>query len=95
MAESDLGIVALEAQADRDDGVFGDHLRRMLGSLMSAGPQDSHMSDAVRTVLKGGGGLAMESFYRLRSAGILTGNSPNDAELRCGLYRMYLAGRLL
>ncbi len=91
MREDGLKITALEAEADHQDGIFGDHLRRMLASLM----HDAEMCDAMRAVLKGQGCPTLESFYRLCSAGVVVGKSARDAKPRCGLYRAYLTGRLL
>jgi len=42
MVEAGLDISRLENKADREDGVFGDHLRRMQGLLM----QDVGLCDA-------------------------------------------------
>src|SRR2546430_9043984 len=50
-----------------EDGIFGDHLRRMLAALT----QDTELCDAVRAVLKGKPCPTTASFYRLRSAGVL------------------------
>jgi hypothetical protein len=36
-----------------------------------------------------------ESFYRLRSAGLMTGDSASDARPRCQLYATYLEKHLL
>ena len=36
-----------------------------------------------------------DSFYRLRSAGVIAGNSPADARPRCRLYAMFLRRHLL
>ncbi len=81
----------LEAQADLDKGPFGDHLRSLLVSLL----QDATLVKSVRSVLRGEGSLPAENFYRLRSAGILAGDSVNTARLRCHLYASYLTRRLL
>jgi hypothetical protein len=86
-----MGIGALEEQADRDHGLFGDHLRRMLVLLV----KDAGLCDAVCGILQGESGLAAESFYRLRAAGLLAGEAPADARPRCQLYATYLARHLL
>jgi serine/threonine protein kinase len=39
--------------------------------------------------------LTLESFYRLRSAGVIRGTSTHDAEPRCNLYAVYLRKHLL
>src|SRR5215510_5980098 len=67
MAAHEIKLAALEAQADHDDGPFSDHLRRLLVSLT----QDTTLSEVVRRVLKGQPSVTTESFYRLRSAGLM------------------------
>jgi DNA-binding SARP family transcriptional activator len=84
------GLERLEAQADRDDGPFGDHLRRLWVSLQ----RDAELCDAVRAVLHDQPCPTEGSFYRLRSAGILAGDSPHDARPRCRLYAAFLGRRL-
>ena len=44
----DISFPALERQADRDEGIFGDHLRRMLVLLA----RDPDLCEAVRGVLR-------------------------------------------
>ena len=78
-------------QADRDEGIFGDHLRRILVLLA----RDSSLTDIVKGVLRGLPCPTQESFYRLRSAGVVGGNSPSDVRLRCKLYANYLSRHLL
>ena len=90
MAQRRLALNELEALAARDDGPFGDHLRRMLAALA----QDQTMRQAMIDVIDGGACPNVESFYRLRSAGLIAGDSENDARPRCRLYATYLKGRL-
>jgi hypothetical protein len=91
MVTNGLDLSALEAQADHDEGPFGDHLRRMLFSLS----QDRDLCDAVRGMLQGKPCPTPESFYRLRSAGLVLGDSARDARLRCQLYSTYFERHLL
>src|SRR5499426_2608238 len=91
MATREIKLAALEAWADRDDGPFSDHLRRLAVSLT----QDRTLSEVVRRVLKGGSSVGTESFYRLRSAGLMAGDSERDVRLRCQLYATYLEKHLL
>jgi hypothetical protein len=84
-------LTALEAIADRDDGPFGDHLRRIIASL----EQDPALRDVARGILRGQPCPTEESFYRLRSAGLFTGASARDVGPRCRLYATYLEKRLL
>jgi len=77
---------ALETSGESEDGPFGDHLSRMLVSL----EQDEELLRELRGVLKHGLPLSKPVFGRLRSGGILTGESPNDPKFRCALYFRYL-----
>jgi DNA-binding winged helix-turn-helix (wHTH) protein len=91
MVRQKLDLSALEAQAVMDEGVFGDHLRRMLISL----ERDCALCEALRKMLTREEGLKRIDFYRLRSAGVLSGTSPEDARPRCELYERYLRKHLL
>jgi serine/threonine protein kinase len=91
MVTEKLDLGALEARADQDEGPFGDHLRRILVSLT----QDAALSEVVRGVLQGKPCPTPETFYRLRSAGLIAGDSASDARPRCQLYATYLEKRLL
>ena len=91
ITERKLYLAALEAQSDRDEGLFGDHLRRLLLSL----ERDAGLCAAVRKVLKKEGDLMTSDFYRLRSAGVLKGDSAQDARPRCQLYASFLRKHLL
>ena len=88
-AETGGGNLAVELQ--KEDGVFGDHLRRILVVLV----QNPELMEVVRAVLHGQPCPTADSFYRLRSAGILAGESARDARPRCPLYTAYLQRHLL
>jgi DNA-binding winged helix-turn-helix (wHTH) protein len=90
MAQRRLALDELEARAASDDGPFGDHLRRMAAALA----QDQTMRQAMTAVIGGGACPAVESFYRLRSAGLIAGDSAQEARPRCQLYAAYLRDRL-
>ncbi len=81
----------LNSKSDRDEGPFGDHLRRLLFSLN----QDAELRGVVRSVIEGQACPSAESFYRLRSAGVVVGNSAREAKMRCRLYATYLKQHLL
>jgi len=83
-------LTALEAVADRDDGPFGDHLRRIGASL----EQDPALREVARGILQGRPCPTQEGFYRLRSAGLFVGASAQDVRPRCQLYAAYLEKRL-
>ena len=91
MAVHGINLTSLEAQADHDEGLFGDHLRRILLSLA----RDAELCEAVRGVLRGEPCPTSKSFYRLRSAGIITGDSALNVRPRCALYATYLGKHLL
>jgi len=76
----------------RDEGPVGDHLRRILVTLA----QDSKLCDSLRNLLSGNGApCSMEDFYRLRTSGIVVGESARDMKCRCRLYETYLTRHLL
>lgn len=85
-----VGLNNLALQADQDDGVFSDHLRRVLVSIN----HDQETIEAMRGLLNNEKCLKPEIFYRLRSAGAITGHSAREASIRCELYRIYLQNRL-
>jgi hypothetical protein len=86
-----MTITALEEKAPRDDGIYGDHLRRIL--LLLA--RDQGLTEIVRGILRGQPCPTADSFYRLRSAGLIKGSSAADAHPRCQLYATYLTAHLL
>lgn len=91
MVKRKSDLPAVQEHAVEDEGVFGDHLRRMLISL----ERDPVLREALRKLLYGEEELSRSHFYRLRSAGVLSGSSPQDARPRCELYRRYLTEHLL
>jgi hypothetical protein len=84
-------LATFRKQAERDDGVFSDHLRRLLVLLS----RDAELGGVVRGVLSGQPAASTESFLRLRSAGVLSGESARAMQLRCQLYSNYLKRHLL
>jgi hypothetical protein len=91
MAKRKITISALEEKAPRDDGIYGDHLRRIL--LLLA--RDQSLTEIVRGILRGQPCPTADSFYRLRSAGLIKGSAATDAHPRCQLYATYLTVHLL
>ena len=91
LATRNTGLATFEKVADRDEGPFGDHLRRILVLLA----QDAALCEVVRGLLRGQSCPTAESFYRLRSAGVISGDSGRDARSRCQLYATYLERHLL
>jgi hypothetical protein len=91
MAQRGLDLAAFRAQAEREDGIFGDHLRRILVLLA----KDPALCEVVRGVLRGRPCPTPETFYRLRSAGVMAGDSARAVRPRCRLYADYLERHLL
>jgi hypothetical protein len=91
MVDRGRNFAELENVAHLEGGPFGDHLERILFLLT----QDADLCRAVGSILEGQPRLSEENFRRLRRAGIMLGNSPNDARFRCRLYAEYLRLRLL
>ncbi len=83
-------LAALEQHADRDDGPFGDHLNRLLISLQ----QDPDLLAELRGFVLSDSSLSSSVFYRLRSAGVVSGESADEPRPRCELYTRYLKKRL-
>lgn len=74
-----------EVRAFEEGGPFGDHLRRMAKSVM----EDAVLKQAVADTLRQGV-CGEESFFRLRSGGVLGGANAAHARVRCRLYETYL-----
>ncbi len=91
LASRNLTFSDFAAQAARDEGPFGDHLRRLLVSLAG----DISLSNSVREMLSGRYNTPTEIFYRLRSSGLVSGESSREMKPRCKLYEQYLGRHLL
>ncbi len=91
MVTQPLSLDAFETQAEHEEGLFGDHLRRILALLA----RDPELSGVVRDALRGQATPSPENFHRLRSAGIMAGDAPADMHPRCQLYTRYLTTHIL
>jgi class 3 adenylate cyclase len=91
LAAHELTLPQLETLGTREDGLFSDHLRRLLISLA----RDAATQTATRAILRGQACPDLDLFYRLRSAGVIVGETTQDARLRCRLYQDYLSRHLL
>jgi len=91
MAERGLSFLDFAEGAARDEGPYGDHLRRIFVSLN----QDPVLTEVVRGVLSGQHSSSTDTFYRLRSSGIMAGESAREMKLRCQLYEQYLGRHLI
>ena len=87
IVEQGLSYAQFAAGAARDEGPYGDHLRRIFVSLN----QDPALCDAVRDVISGRHSSSSDCFYRLRSSGVVAGDSAREMRLRCQLYEQYLS----
>ncbi len=85
-----IGLEALIVESEREDGPFGEHLRRLLAILIS----EPDLASCLREVLQGRSCPSRDHFYRLRSAGLLVGDWNGSVRLRCPLYQNFLAPRL-
>jgi hypothetical protein len=86
IATGETTLTGLETAAEQDTGIYSDHLRRLLASLS----RDPELRAALRDVLQGRACPTPESFYRLRSAGVVAGATAREARPRCRLYAAYL-----
>jgi len=91
MVEQKKDFSMLEVQAGHPEGPFAAHLQRIWHGLS----QSAQLVEAVLDLLRGKPCPSPESFFRLRSAGIIVGTEPNDAAFRCRLYQNYLEARLI
>jgi serine/threonine protein kinase/class 3 adenylate cyclase len=91
LASHNLNFSELVSCAASDGGPFGDHLRRLLVSLA----EDSTLHEAVRGMLIGRQSATPEIFYRLRSSGLVAGESAREMKPRCHLYALYWTQHLL
>ncbi|PYY14009.1 MAG: hypothetical protein DMG61_11425 [Acidobacteria bacterium] len=90
MTAHSASLEKFSARAGRDEGPFGDHLRRVLVMLA----QEQSICEVVRAVLAGRQSGTPEDFYRLRSSGIVSGEPGHDMRIRCRLYETYLKQHL-
>jgi hypothetical protein len=90
LVSENLSFSEFEKVADKEDGPYGEHLHRFIELL----DKDSGMRDQVINILRRQG-CSAESFYRLRSAGLMAGESAHEVRPRCELYKAYLERHLL
>jgi len=90
LVDQELTLDRLEAGVEKDGGVWSDHLRRMYLALQ----RDPEQWEALQLLLRGHPLPSDNTFYRLRSAGLILGDSTHSAQLRCSIYSRFLARRL-
>ena len=88
MARNQWSLDTFLTVAALETGPFADHLRQLWQFLL----QDVELREAVAAVIDGRI-CASPAFFRLRSAGLLTGQESSIAVLRCGLYAQYFQRR--
>lgn len=88
MMASGADLAALEAAADREDGLFAEHLRR----LEHVVARHSGLPAALRAALEGRPGGDARAFHRLRAVGVVAG-APEAPRLRCELYARHFRRR--
>ena len=79
----------METRAD-ETGPFGDHLRRYLWVLRD----QKQLRSSLRGVLRGHGCAEEDCFQRLSAAGLIKGETRDEAEPRCQLYADYFGKHL-
>jgi hypothetical protein len=90
LTSAKISLTELEASAIRQDGPFGDHLKRLTGILSAREP----LRRAILQILKNQSCDDELSFQRLFAAGLVIGASRHAVRLRCKLYELYFGGNL-
>jgi DNA-binding SARP family transcriptional activator len=90
MASQECSLIDLETESRHVGPPFGAHLQQMWRALSQSGD----LTDDIRGMLQGKPLVSPESFFRLRSAGLIVGSQPGKAAMRCKLYARYLGERL-
>ena len=90
LATGKLDFDTLAAQADREDGPFSDHLKRILISVSRL----PGVVEYARGLLSGSPRPDQDAYYRLLSTGIIRQNREGRTAFRCELYRRYLQQHL-
>ena len=90
LSSGHLSFEELISTADRDDGPFGDHLKRILISVS----QVPSVLESMRSSLTSPELKDDDGYQRLLAAGIVQLTSDNKIALRCELYRKYLRAHL-
>ncbi len=92
LARGQMDFQTLLATADRDDGPFGDHLKRILISVMQL---PSVFQALKQSMTHPDMTSQTDGFQRLLAAGVLKQVADNRVVLSCELYRQYLAAHVV
>jgi hypothetical protein len=94
MASRGVGVAAFEDVAENENGPLSDHLHHLLFTIS----KDPGLVVMVRKLLDpkqpSGKTSDLESFFFLRSLGVVSGESAREMKLRCQIYANYLAANL-
>ena len=90
MVKNRTSLETILDMGNRDEGLFGDHLKRMLVSL----EQTPALLEELRCFLRSNEKLKGDTLSRLRSSGILSNDLSSEPNLRCELYAAYLKRHL-
>ncbi len=90
LAQSKVAYDTFEADALSENGPFAGHLRRL---LMSVG-KDPKLVETLQLVLAGHNSISPDQFYRLRTAGVIVGESARVFRWRCALYEHHMRRQL-
>lgn len=90
MVKNNYSISQLKETAAGDRGLFGDHLRQILWRLQGK----KGLSDSLHQILRKGMCDYETHFLRLRSAGLIKGETRDRVQMRCQLYEDYLRKHL-
>ena len=90
LATGKIDYPTLVETADRDDGPFADHLKRVLYAVSQA----PDVLDTLRSSLSWVPMSDSDTVQRLVAAGILRETPEGKATLNCDLYGQYLARHL-
>lgn len=89
LAASGQPYSLFEPSLSSPEGFFGEYLARALEPAL----RDPLLAAELKAMIAGGHCASSESFYRLRSAGIIVGESSQNAKVRCELFSSYLTLR--
>ncbi|HSK80952.1 MAG TPA: AAA-like domain-containing protein [Thermoanaerobaculia bacterium] len=90
LATERWSLARLQDEAAKDNGPFGDHLRRHLWALH----QSERLRAVVARIARGAGCEDETLFQRLSAAGLVRGETRAEARLRCDLYQQYFLRHL-
>jgi len=90
LVKENSDLSGLEANATAENGPFSAHLRHAASLVTSEGS----LVNAVACLLNGKGCPGVESWFQLRSAGLVAGDSPAQARFRCKLYDRFFRALL-